>query len=50
MLVIALKKITSNVAVVRSKLSNLRDCKPDINKVVENALIKEKKIIPPNKN
>jgi hypothetical protein len=42
---ISLKTITSNVTVVQSKLSDFMDAKPDVSKVIENALIKEKKII-----
>jgi hypothetical protein len=44
MVFIALKTITSNVAVVQLKLSDFMDDKPDVSKVIENALIKEKKI------
>jgi hypothetical protein len=50
MVFIALKTITTNVRVVQSKLSDFMDGKPDVSKVIENTLIKEKKIIPPNKN
>jgi hypothetical protein len=50
MVFIALKTIASNVTIVQSELSDFMDGKPDVSKVIENALIKEKKIISPNKN
>jgi hypothetical protein len=50
MVFIALKTMISNLAVVQSKLSDFMDGKPDVSKFIENALIKEKKIIPQNKN
>jgi hypothetical protein len=40
MVFIALKTITSNVALVQSKLSDFMHGKPDVSKVIENALIK----------
>jgi hypothetical protein len=50
MVFIALKTIKINITVLQSKLSDFMDDKPDVSKVIEIALIKEKKIIPPNKN
>jgi hypothetical protein len=40
---IALESITSNVTAVQSKLFDFMDGKPDVSKIVENTLIKEKK-------